>query len=1325
MPNNKNELSSSSQVTEQDHVDTGNSNNAVNNNALTQQEPNSSHVIVTIPSNVQEELVVNTNNNIDIQQRPEQRQNSSTSFISTSPTRRRVTHSSIYLSTTSTPNNTTDSNQSQTSFQFPRFGINKGLFSSSNNISENSNNQIEVNNNEDGSNNNQVINVGGRKRAVSASNVSDILNLRRKQHGHTTESGPRGIEKAEKRKVLQEIRPDPHNLPEELLREQARSGAAVDALANSALFHQQQNNQKAANDDDDEDDDNETTGLLNTNDSASSSNNSNNKNSNDNDNENDKDKNKKRPVGIGSSGKVNNNRSRWTSQAFGRRHRRVPGYGMGRENDQRVIQSSVFTPVLTSVYDGQPVTPAPALTPDHAEPMTSERFVSIVTSVKEAIRSGIQPLRIAQGSSGSYFCRNLEGKIVGVFKPKNEEPYGQLNPKWAKWIHRNLFPLIPNLGYISEAATSLVDRRLNLNIVPSTEVVWLSSSAFHYDYLDRRAAQLTRGAKPLPDKVGSFQLFLNGFKDANLFMRDHPWPVESVPTLPTVLTSGAGGGDANGKGRYSAVAQHDSEDTDSVTGSSDGSAYSTDGLGPDKPGFNWTPALQQQFREQFEKMIILDYLIRNTDRGLDNWMIRYCEKDGISIVARPPSTDVKVNIQQQQSGSSRRSSRVGDLLGLYSDRTEPRPASPSLRETAGRNAMLATPPGTPPRSNLARTSDERSPQSDDNQQYADAEHTISNAGGSSSAKEPVIADPAVTMESHYGSTHIHVAAIDNGLAFPFKHPDSWRSYPYGWLFLPRPLISQPFTKATRDHFLPLLSSPVWWRETIADLRRLFSIDSDFDQGMFDKQMAVMKGQGWNVVETLKNLEHGPMDLCRRVALVVWDEEVTLEPGVSSMLRRQESRQSLAGEGSGNIGGGGYGTTQTYTSTQPRPMAMMDASKAAYSNYGSIASVDHHHRLSNPKTLSSSSTAIGETIPFLKHVTDQSLRNSFKQSSFKQASFKQPHHQASLPHTVIAIDDDGDNGANENDSSRQPKHDSFRQVVSDGEYDLSDEFDDDDAFSYEEYDDSEGDDDGPVMDGLATLQTQRIVPVAKDPMVSIDMTLLNPEAATTTRNHRRYQSHQSDGGRSRRSKQFSSTGGDEVDTNTARDRSSSATATSLTTGTGDSSNTAAPTTPKAKGYNHRRSRTEMDDRTGTIRFDTSNSGKSREEETTNSSRLLLPSKSAATTTTGGRNSFDDSVKDKHEPVEVERGRSFFRFGENTQQEQEQENDGTTRPKWSDRLRRGLSFDGHLLVGGIGQAARRERYLRKQRQRERELREHRVILVERIEPVTKNLPYFTWW
>lgn len=33
--------------------------------------------------------------------------------------------------------------------------------------------------------------------------------------------------------------------------------------------------------------------------------------------------------------------------------------------------------------------------------------------------------------------------------------------------------------------------------------------------------------------------------------------------------------------------------------------------------------LNKSFQLQFERMVILDYIIRNTDRGNDNWLIRY------------------------------------------------------------------------------------------------------------------------------------------------------------------------------------------------------------------------------------------------------------------------------------------------------------------------------------------------------------------------------------------------------------------------------------------------------------------------------------------------------------------------------------------------------------------------------------------------------------------------------------------------------------------------------------------------------------------------------
>lgn len=40
---------------------------------------------------------------------------------------------------------------------------------------------------------------------------------------------------------------------------------------------------------------------------------------------------------------------------------------------------------------------------------------------------------------------------------------------------------------------------------------------------------------------------------------------------------------------------------------------------------------------------------------------------------------------------------------------------------------------------------------------------------------------------------MRIAAIDNGLAFPFKHPDSWRAYPYHWAWYDNLLISKLIT----------------------------------------------------------------------------------------------------------------------------------------------------------------------------------------------------------------------------------------------------------------------------------------------------------------------------------------------------------------------------------------------------------------------------------------------------------------------------------------------------------------------------------------------------
>lgn len=142
---------------------------------------------------------------------------------------------------------------------------------------------------------------------------------------------------------------------------------------------------------------------------------------------------------VGSAGGVdikaiNARFERWADE-IASKFKRGRGRSFAGEEERLEIQHSVFRPP-----DGvRPITAEGlADTPEGA--ITKAEFEAIVDSVRRAIRQEIHPSMISQGSSGSYFARDPDGKIVGVFKPKDEEPYAAGNPKWNKWIHRNLFP---------------------------------------------------------------------------------------------------------------------------------------------------------------------------------------------------------------------------------------------------------------------------------------------------------------------------------------------------------------------------------------------------------------------------------------------------------------------------------------------------------------------------------------------------------------------------------------------------------------------------------------------------------------------------------------------------------------------------------------------------------------------------------------------------------------------------------------------------------------------------------------------------------------------
>ncbi|EGD78314.1 phosphatidylinositol kinase [Salpingoeca rosetta] len=342
-------------------------------------------------------------------------------------------------------------------------------------------------------------------------------------------------------------------------------------------------------------------------------------------------------------------------------------------------------------------------------------FAHMIASVEQAIAEDILPEMILQGSSGSYFCRNTSNEIVGVFKPKNEEPYGHLNPKWGKWIQKHFCCwcygrdcLPQNQGYLSEAGASLVDQALGLNIVPKTKVVRLVSSSFHYSRFDRARARAVQSAsrrfpetvgkhlrQGLPPKIGSFQVFVRGFKDASEVLR----------------------------------------------------SLNFDELQPET---------QDSLTRQFQHMVVLDYLTRNTDRGNDNWLLRFTPAD------------------EDGNGES-----------------------------------------------------------------------------------------------------IQLAAIDNGLSFPKKHPDNWRAYPYYWAWLY--LARFRFRDDIVEKLLPQLRDETFIEGLCERLYLLFKQDYGFSRSVFEKKKAL------NLTKALEQ-RLSPAELVR------------LPPITVELSRRRRRGSSTSSEG---------------------------------------------------------------------------------------------------------------------------------------------------------------------------------------------------------------------------------------------------------------------------------------------------------------------------------------------------------------------------------------------------------------------------------------------
>lgn len=369
--------------------------------------------------------------------------------------------------------------------------------------------------------------------------------------------------------------------------------------------------------------------------------------------------------------------------------------------------------------------------------MSEDEYVELVEMVRDGIKAGVEPERISAGSSGSYFVKNRYGKVLGVFKPKDEEPYSNMNPKWTKWIHRSCCPccfgrscIMVGAGFLSEAAASAVDRFLGLGLVPRTEIVQLGASTLHYSLMERWAAwrlaaeQMEKLGDDRPytayrPKIGSLQVFVEGYKEAGEFVQD----LEEI------------------------------------------SATCKD--------------VEWAFQAEFEKLVVLDYVIRNTDRSMDNLLVKLEWTEDKSFT---PADDVVKSAR----------------LSVATPRKPFKPLRPIVK----------------------------------------------------------------------------FAAIDNGLAFPYKHPDNWRSYPFGWAKLP--YCQTPFSPQLSSHLLALLSDRDTWDILEEQLRQIFRLDRNFRERHFQRQMAVVRGQLRNLVDCLGKGGMSPADLLEMAPILIQEQDEYLK-----------------------------------------------------------------------------------------------------------------------------------------------------------------------------------------------------------------------------------------------------------------------------------------------------------------------------------------------------------------------------------------------------------------------------------------------------------------
>lgn len=341
-------------------------------------------------------------------------------------------------------------------------------------------------------------------------------------------------------------------------------------------------------------------------------------------------------------------------------------------------------------------------------------LVGIITEFNEKLKNcmntikyrNIQPKLIAGGSSGTYIIfgsdrlEDDEVRPVFIFKPMNEEPYSKkFQPKWLKYLQFKLLPFTfgreclldeGNYGYITDLMVSRLDYLMfrENRIVPWCDVCVLESGSFFNKFKKTEKAEYTKQRDNFFKRL-SGDIVSENPQGMNFFVFWFTWIRKLISKIWELLIYYITGGHKliTIQRKLGSVQVFE---LGFVTAKDFFETYplpSKDLLEEETFGI-WDKDLLNNLHQQLQRLYILDFITRNTDRNLDNWMLRLNE-----------------------------------------------------------------------------------------------------------------------------SKELTLKAIDNSLAFPFKHPSSLRTYPFEWLYqLPRYLLEKPLEPELIRDIMAKLTNPDWWND---------------------------------------------------------------------------------------------------------------------------------------------------------------------------------------------------------------------------------------------------------------------------------------------------------------------------------------------------------------------------------------------------------------------------------------------------------------------------------------------------------------------------------